>query len=51
MPSSTDTEQLQIDPGNKLLFGISFGYPDPDAPANRCQTDRAALSDTVTFHP
>ena len=44
-------EQLQIDPGNKLLFGISFGYPDPDAPANRCQTDRAALADTVTFHP
>ena len=43
-------EQLGIAPSNKLLFGISFGYPDPDAPANRCRTDRAQLSDTVTFH-
>lgn len=43
-------EKLDIDPGNKLVFGMSFGYPDPDAPANTCSTDRAALSDTVTFH-
>jgi nitroreductase len=43
-------ETLGVDSGNKLLFGISFGYPDPDAPANTCATDRAALSDTVTFH-
>lgn len=41
---------LGIDAGNKLLFGISFGYPDPDAPANTCTTDRAALADVVTFH-
>src|SRR5210317_2169388 len=32
-------ETLGIDAGNKLLFGISFGYPDPDAPANTCTTD------------
>jgi nitroreductase len=43
-------ETLGIDAGNKLLFGISFGYPDPDAPANTCTTDRAALADVVTFH-
>jgi nitroreductase len=43
-------ETLGIDAGNKLLFGISFGYPDPDAPANTCATDRAALADVVTFH-
>ena len=43
-------ETLGIDAGNKLLFGISFGHPDPDAPANRCITDRAPLADTVTFH-
>jgi hypothetical protein len=43
-------ETLGIDASNKLLFGISFGYPDPDAPANRCITDRAPLADTVTFH-
>ena len=43
-------EQLGVDPSNKLVFGISFGYPDLDAPVNRCVTDRAALADTVSFH-
>ncbi|MEE4143265.1 MAG: nitroreductase [Halieaceae bacterium] len=43
-------ELLQIDPSNKLLFGISFGFPDPDAPVNRCATDRAGLADCVHFH-
>lgn len=43
-------ELLEIDPGNKLLFGISFGFPDPDAPVNRCATDRASLADCVHFH-
>ena len=43
-------EELGIDEANKLLFGISFGYPDPDAPANACRTDRADVSDYVTFH-
>ena len=43
-------ETLDIDASNKLLFGISFGYPDPDAPANTCSTDRAAVSDAVIFH-
>jgi len=43
-------EQLGIDAGNKLVFGLSFGYPDQDDPVNTCATDRAALSDTVTFH-
>ena len=41
---------LDIDAANKLLFGISFGYPDPDAPVNNCATDRAAVADTVCFH-
>lgn len=43
-------ETLGIDASNKLVFGLSFGYPDPQAPANSCLTDRAALSDVVTFH-
>ncbi|HEY6131833.1 MAG TPA: nitroreductase [Halioglobus sp.] len=43
-------EQLGIAPNNKLLFGISFGYPDPNSPANACVTDRAAVADAVTFH-
>lgn len=43
-------ETLGVDASNKLVFGMSFGYPDPDAPANTCTTDRATLSDSVTFH-
>lgn len=43
-------EVLNVDASNKLLFGISFGYPEEDAPVNSCVTDRAALADTVTFH-
>lgn len=43
-------EELSIDASNKLVFGISFGYPDVDADINSCATDRAALADVVTFH-
>lgn len=43
-------EQLGVEASNKLLFGLSFGYPLADAPANSCHTERAELSDTVTFH-
>lgn len=43
-------ETLGIDASNKLLFGLSFGYPDPDAAVNTCTTDRAAVADAVTFH-
>jgi nitroreductase len=43
-------EQLGIAADNKLLFGVSFGYPDPDDPVNDCITDRAALTDAVAFH-
>jgi nitroreductase len=43
-------ELLGVDAGNKLLFGISFGHPDPQAPVNQCETDRAALADCVQFH-
>jgi nitroreductase len=43
-------EQLDIAPNNKLVFGLSFGYPDPDAPANSCITDRATIADAITFH-
>ena len=43
-------EVLGVEANNKLLFGISFGYPEQGAPANSCVTDRAVLADTVTFH-
>lgn len=32
-----------------ILFGMSFGYADPDAPANRARTGRVALADAVRF--
>ena len=43
-------EELGIDAGNKLLFGISFGYEDVDHLSNRCHTDRGSLSDLTHFH-
>ncbi|WP_372863688.1 nitroreductase [Spongiibacter sp.] len=33
----------------RLLFGLSFGYADPDHPSQLCHTERAALADTVQF--
>jgi nitroreductase len=41
---------LGVDPAHKLMFGISFGYPDPAAGANQCVTERAALDDFIIFH-
>lgn len=43
-------EVLDIDPANKLLFGISFGYEDETAPVNNARTDRAEIADNTTFH-
>jgi len=38
-----------IPPERKIVCGISFGYADPDHPANSFRTTRAALADVVTF--
>lgn len=43
-------EKLGIDATNKLVFGVSFGYPDMADPVNSCVTDRAADTAAVTFH-
>jgi nitroreductase len=32
-----------------VLFGMSFGYADDEAPANKARTDRAELGDSVVF--
>lgn len=32
-----------------ILFGISFGYADDDAPANKTRTDRVSLDTMVRF--
>ena len=34
----------------KLLFGISFGFPDPDSPAIQYKIGRDAINNNVTFH-
>lgn len=41
---------LNIDSSQKLLFGISFGYTDRNAPVNQCRTVRAEVSENVVFH-
>ena len=35
---------------HRLLFGVSFGYEDPDVKANAARVGRAALQDAVRFH-
>ncbi len=41
---------LGIDASMKMLFGISFGYPDNDSPAASYRIDKAPLEQTVRFH-
>lgn len=40
---------LGIDDGQKLLFGIAFGYEDPDHPGNQLRMPRAPLEQTTRF--
>lgn len=42
-------EFLNLPEEQGILFGMSFGYTDDTADANKARTDRAALSDAVTF--
>ena len=42
--------ELGIDDDLKLLFGISFGYENPDLAENRIEPARAALAESVFFH-
>lgn len=43
-------EVLGIAPSLKMLFGISFGYPDLTSAANRYRIDRVPVGESVTFH-
>lgn len=43
-------EFLGIPKDLKLLFGISFGYPDEAAAGNSFRTERSPIEETVTFH-
>jgi len=42
-------EVFDLSPEIKILYGISFGYEDPQVPANAARTERAALEETVQF--
>jgi len=42
-------EVFGLEAGVKILFGISFGYEDPEVPANTARTERAQLDETVQF--
>lgn len=48
--AGTIREFLGIPDELKLLFGISFGYPDEAAPGNRIRMDRVPVDTSVTFH-
>ena len=42
-------ETFGLDPAIKILYGVSFGYEDPDVPATTARTARAPLTETVQF--
>ncbi|AEG51591.1 nitroreductase [Sphingobium chlorophenolicum L-1] len=41
---------LGVDEELRLLFGIAFGFEDPDHPANQTRTDRAPIAENHCFH-
>lgn len=43
-------EVLNVDPANKLLFGMSFGYEDTADPINNARLGRAELDASTVFH-
>lgn len=43
-------DELGVPASQRLMFGLSFGYADSEAPANTCHTDRAAAGELIRFH-
>lgn len=43
-------EHLGLDPSNRLIFGISFGYEDPAVSANNARVGRVPSAESVVFH-
>lgn len=41
---------LDVDSGHRLLFGIAFGYENPEHPANSARTGRAPITENVILH-
>ncbi|WP_145323641.1 nitroreductase [Paenibacillus xylanexedens] len=48
--ADTVREVLGVSGELKLLFGISFGYPDKEAPVNSFRMGRDSIENSVTFH-
>jgi len=48
--AGTVREVLGVDPKLKLLFGISFGYPDRASTGSTYRIGRAPIEDSVCFH-
>ncbi len=43
-------KSLNVSPDLKLLFGMSFGYPDTNSPIEKYRIGRAPLAETTRFH-
>lgn len=50
MSADTVRQLLGVPDDMKLLFGISFGYPDKEAKANSFRMGRDPIESNVTFH-
>lgn len=48
--ADTVREGLGIAPSYKLMFGISFGYPNTAHKANQYRIEKASLEESVIFH-
>jgi len=48
--AGTVREILDVPRELKMLFGISFGYADPNAPGNSFKLGRDPITSNVTFH-
>jgi len=48
--ADTIRKVLSVDATFKLLFGISFGYPNADSAANRYRIGKAPLEESLVFH-
>lgn len=48
--ADTVRDCLKVDPHYKLLWGLSFGYADPEAPINAFRSTRVPVGETVHFH-
>nr|WP_087574610.1 nitroreductase [Sphingomonas sp. CDS-1] len=48
--AGTVRKVLDIDPKMKMLFGISFGYPDLNSNGSKYRIGRAPIGENVVFH-